>query len=294
MKEEVSYYSSGSKISALLGCPEGFRSGVKYPAIVINHGYSGNKEEYNDMAGELNKNGFVTLQFDSRGCGSTQGVRGRMMCNTEWLEDAECAVTYISSLDFVDQERIGFTGCSMGGAITLYIAALDSRIKCAVAMAPLSDGKEQLEKLWIERKGRGAWESFLNEIEQDMKKVVLHNSSRYVSVPYALCMLRKDEIDFHKARDEDPNLVRDVPLESVRSFLKVKPIEYCQKIDIPIMFIHGDADTIVPMDHSVRMYDLVKCKKEIKIIKGAPHPLPTSDYKEEVFKHAVEWFVQNI
>ncbi len=107
-------------------------------------------------------------------------------------------------------------------------------------------------------------------------------------------MLKQDEIDFHKARDEDPNLVRDVPLESVRSFLKVKPIEYCQKINVPIMFIHGDADTIVPMEHSVRMYNLVRCKKELKIIKGAPHPLPTSDYKEEVFMHAVEWFTHNI
>ncbi len=137
MKEEVTYYSSGSKVSAILGYPEGFKKSGKYPAVVLSHGYSGNKEEYNDMANELNKHGFVTLQFDSRGCGRTQGVKGRMICNTEWLEDAESAVTYISSLECVDQERIGFTGCSMGGAMTVYMAALDSRIKCAVAMAPL-------------------------------------------------------------------------------------------------------------------------------------------------------------
>lgn len=295
MKNKVFFYSAGRRISALLGFPIGYVEKNKYPAVIINHGYSGNKEEYNDMADELNKNGYVTLQFDSRGCGEAQGIFGRMMCSTEWIEDAYSAVTYMTALDIVDSNRIGYTGCSMGGAVTVYMAANDSRLKCAVALAPLSDGEMQLKDAWTDRKGIGAWDEFLYDIKEDGKRLVVKNESKFVSVPYALCMTKQDEIDFHKSRDEDSTLVRDVPLESVRnSLLQFKPMEHCHKISIPVMFIHGNADFIVPLKHSVRMHDVLNSQKELVIIDGAPHPLPMSDYKYEVFGHAIRWFDRHL
>lgn len=295
MKRDVIFYSFGAKISGILGFPVNFNEQLRYPAVVINHGYSGNKEEYDLMAEEFNKHGYITLQFDSRGCGKTEALRGRMMCSTEWMEDARSAVTYICQNNSVNPSRIGFTGCSMGGAVTICMAAGDKRVKCAVAMAPLEDGTQLLEKVWTERKGREEWENFLKEIEADDRRLVKENISKFVSVPYVLCMTKKDEEEFHAARDMDEGLVREVPLESVKnSYLEFKPISCCSKIDIPVMLIHGDKDEIVDTENSKNLYDEIKSKKDFVIIIGAPHPLPVCDQKYEVFEHALRWFDENL
>lgn len=40
-------------------------------------------------------------------------------------------IDYLSSLPFIDPERLGCAGWSMGGALTMYLAAVDKRVKAA-------------------------------------------------------------------------------------------------------------------------------------------------------------------
>jgi fermentation-respiration switch protein FrsA (DUF1100 family) len=40
---------------------------------------------------------------------------------------------------------------------------------------------------------------------------------------------------------------------------------------IPILFIHGDADTIVPLHHSQRLYELAGFPKDLWVVPGAGH-----------------------
>ena len=49
------------------------------------------------------------------------------------------AIDYLSSRGDVDPARIGVTGISGGGAATLWIAAADSRVACAVPISGMSD-----------------------------------------------------------------------------------------------------------------------------------------------------------
>jgi len=53
--------------------------------------------------------------------------------------DNFCAVDYLQTLDFVDPDKIGMTGHSYGGHSTIFTAALEPRIKVAVANGPVSD-----------------------------------------------------------------------------------------------------------------------------------------------------------
>ena len=48
-----------------------------------------------------------------------------------FIHDARRALDYLASRPDVDAERLGVTGCSGGGCITTYIAALDPRVKAA-------------------------------------------------------------------------------------------------------------------------------------------------------------------
>ncbi len=49
------------------------------------------------------------------------------------------AIDYLQTLDFVDPDKIGMTGHSYGGHSTIFTAALEPRIKVAVANGPVSD-----------------------------------------------------------------------------------------------------------------------------------------------------------
>jgi dienelactone hydrolase len=59
--------------------------------------------------------------------------------------DTSRAIDYLQTLDFVDPNRIGMVGHSYGAGGTIHAAALDERIKVAVANGPVSDPKEYHE-----------------------------------------------------------------------------------------------------------------------------------------------------
>jgi len=53
--------------------------------------------------------------------------------------DTSRAIDYLETLRFVDRDRIGMTGHSYGGHSTIFCAAMEPRIKVAVANGPVSD-----------------------------------------------------------------------------------------------------------------------------------------------------------
>ena len=56
--------------------------------------------------------------------------------------DTSRAIDYLETLDFVDAKRIGMMGHSYGGHGTIFAAALDPRIACAVANGPVSEFRQ--------------------------------------------------------------------------------------------------------------------------------------------------------
>ena len=55
------------------------------------------------------------------------------------------------------------------------------------------------------------------------------------------------------------------------SYNDVSPIRYLNKVNIPILFIHGDSDTFTPKEHSVDMYNSYSGIKELYLAKNADH-----------------------
>lgn len=285
------FYSSGNKIAARVRIPEQKNPSELLPAIVINHGYSGDKNEYDPMAEALCGAGYATLQFDSRGCGKSEAEKGRMMCATEWIEDAYNAVSYILTYPCIDPDRVGFTGCSMGGAVTIAAAATDKRVKSAIAISPVSNGLCMLERNWKKFRGEQAYKKYLKELRQDGLDVANGKASKMVSVPYALGMNAEDEKEYLKVRMMDPEMVSMVPLESItNSFVLFKAEVYAKDIEIPFLILHGDADEIVSIEQSKALSEKIKCQKGFVIVKDGPHPLPMSNKAREVFEHTVAWF----
>ena len=98
----------------------------------------GERNEYMDPAGrEILRGGTANHQQFGTQCFLTGEIPIRY-----FLADAMRAVDYLSSLDFVDEDKLGATGISGGGTMTSILMALDERIKAAAPGCWPCSGKE--------------------------------------------------------------------------------------------------------------------------------------------------------
>lgn len=122
-----------------------------FPAVIVMSGHSKtgkSYKNYNEVGQTLALNGYVSLNIDPWGAGerSTQqgefeyhGAKlgaslmdvGESLMGMQ-LTDNIRGVDLLCSLPFVDASKIGATGASGGGNQTMWLAALDERVKAAV------------------------------------------------------------------------------------------------------------------------------------------------------------------
>src|SRR5699024_3356803 len=115
----------------------------KLPTIVMFHGFAALKEMYtDDIAKQFAKNGYVVFLFDNRNFGESDGQPRQEINPWQQIEDYRHVITYATTYDFVDEERIGIWGTSLSGGHTLVVSAIDRRVKCVVSVVPTISGYE--------------------------------------------------------------------------------------------------------------------------------------------------------
>lgn len=131
----------------------------KYPAVLNPHGHwTHGRIEIEPLAripqrcANLAMRGMVAFIYDMIGFNDSQQIPHNAVC-PEWekwnygrfalqLNNSVKAVDFVSSLPYVDADRIGCTGCSGGGTQTYFLAALDQRIKAA---APINMASTRMQ-----------------------------------------------------------------------------------------------------------------------------------------------------
>ena len=112
MKELKIETDAGYAMSAYLFIPENATAETPAPAIVTSHGYLNNKEMTDANYVELARRGFVVLAIDQPDHGNSDNIE---YFNIMAPDGVYQGVLALSRLPFVDVERIGITGHSMGG-----------------------------------------------------------------------------------------------------------------------------------------------------------------------------------
>lgn len=124
------------KIAGLLFLPDNFDESKKYPAIVVTHPGGGVKEQCSSLyAWNLARNGYVALAFDASHQGESEGMPRCLEDPTSRVEDIRSAVDYLTSLKYVDVERIGAMGICAGGGYTINAIQTEFRIKAAAGIS---------------------------------------------------------------------------------------------------------------------------------------------------------------
>ena len=136
-ENKVSYMSEGQKLAGLLYLPADYQKGEKRPAIVFIRPGTGVKEQTAGLYAKLlSKKGFVTLAFDPRGFGESEGLVRLLENPFNIADDAKNGVSYISGLQEVDPRNVFQVGICMGAGYAVYATAFDPRIKALATISP--------------------------------------------------------------------------------------------------------------------------------------------------------------
>ncbi|WP_017237211.1 alpha/beta fold hydrolase [Streptomyces sp. SS] len=107
------------------------------PAVLLGHGFGGSKDDVRAQAEQLARDGYAVLTWSARGFGASTGEIGLNDPDHE-VEDVRKLIDWLANrpevlLDKPGDPRVGVTGASYGGAISLLAAGHDARVD---AIAP--------------------------------------------------------------------------------------------------------------------------------------------------------------
>jgi phosphoribosylformylglycinamidine cyclo-ligase len=139
MERPVTFESEGQQVVGMFHTPDG---SPKAPAVVLCHGFTGNKSEshfvFVKLARSLADAGMATLRFDFRGSGDSEGSFEEMTISGE-IADAMNAVEFLAEQPEVDADRIGVLGLSLGGCVAACVTGRSPLVKATILWAPLHD-----------------------------------------------------------------------------------------------------------------------------------------------------------
>ncbi len=107
------------------------------PAVLLAHGFGGNKDSVDGQARRLAADGFVVLAYSARGFGNSTGSIWLNDPDRE-VADARALVSWLGNRPEVQQDgpddpRVGVAGGSYGGALALSLGGTDRRVDAVAA-----------------------------------------------------------------------------------------------------------------------------------------------------------------
>jgi dienelactone hydrolase len=215
----VSVPYEGTTLPAWFMPAEG-TDGKPAPTVVFFNGLDGTKEVgilYGGVA--LAERGINTLAIDGPGQGEALRLQG-IVSRHDWEVPAGAAYDHVVKRADVDPSKVAIMGISMGGYYAPRAAAMDPRFAACVAWGGHFDYHES----WVRRR---------REIE---------SGGTRVSAPYfhLLWVLGVPDMDAAMNKLEQFRLAG-----------------IAERIACPFLCVHGENDTIVPVDYARRLFAAV-------------------------------------
>jgi len=143
MTQPVKFKNKSWDVAGILQFPADFDKNKKYAAIVCAHPISSCKEQTagNIYGKALSEAGFITLAFDASHQGESGGEPKYLEDPAARVEDFRCAADYLTTLAYVDEEKIGVLGVCGGGGYAANAAMTERRFKAVCTVVGANYGR---------------------------------------------------------------------------------------------------------------------------------------------------------
>ncbi|MDJ0708655.1 MAG: alpha/beta hydrolase [Leptolyngbyaceae cyanobacterium MO_188.B28] len=276
-KNAVSYDSEGAKIAAYLYLPDDYVGGEKRPAIVINPPATGVKEQTIGLYAEkLSQKGFITLAFDPRGFGESEG-HPLLQDPYRIIEDIYNSISFLRTLEAVDVENVFSMGMCAGAGYASHAAAFDSRVKAVAMVSPyLTSASDYLQLMGsptnlranLMPQGAAARQKYFETGEDTMIKMVPETAEEAKTArPIGVGMM---EYYLPGKPGDVPNWRNALSLTSMNSVLSFSAYNFTHLFDtVPVYMVYGDQ--AITADGATKFYDAINGPKEKLVAEGAGH-----------------------
>ncbi len=263
MIEPVIFASDGLKLSGAVHVPGDLRPDERRPAIIMMHGFGANKNGGPEwICRQFASWGYVALRFDYRGCGDSEGERGRVI-PAEEVADACAAVSYMAARPEVDPQAIALAGSSLGGGVAVQAAALDPRVAAVIVENGVANGERLIRSMHTPE----SWAKFLALIdaaaqarERGAKPKMIHRFDIF-EMPKAL------QVNL-TSNDSLMQFTADTAL----AFFAFRPEDFVGRIaPRPLLVMHSATDTVTRAEEAFALVRAAKPPVELHLIDGTTH-----------------------
>ena len=262
--QTVRFASDGLQLSGVVRVPDDVKPGERRPAFIILHGFGGHKNSgsVTEPVAMFDSLGYVTLRFDMRGCGDSDGERGNLIC-LEQVSDTRNALTFLAAHPNVNPERIAVLGSSFGAAVAVYTGGVDERVAAVISASGWGNGETKFRD---QHAGPGAYEKFLGMLEAGRRHRESTGRSlmvpRYeiVPIPPALrANIAAGSIEMFTA--ETAQSMFDFRAEDVIGDIAPRPT----------LLLHSAHDSVTPTQQSIDMFHRAKRPTDLHLFADTDH-----------------------
>ncbi|HEX6340893.1 MAG TPA: alpha/beta fold hydrolase [Umezawaea sp.] len=242
------------------------------PAVLLAHGFGGDKHSVDTDARELAEAGFVVQTYSARGFGRSTGKIGLNAPDAE-VADARALVDRLAArpdvvLDGPGDPRIAVSGASYGGSLSLLLAGTDRRVDALVPVITYNDlAQGLLPNAVSEREVDGttpapggfapggvfksSWGGFLYSMgldpevspEDELRPVAAQRDTDLGSV----CGRFTDEVCRAWTEVATTGTMGE---ETLRLLSTLSPASVTSAVTAPTLLVQGEQDTLFGLDHA--------------------------------------------
>ncbi|MFB4298151.1 alpha/beta fold hydrolase [Actinomadura sp. NTSP31] len=212
----------------------------KAPAIMLGHGFGGDKHGVANEARELARAGYAVLTWTARGFGASTGQIALDSPDYE-VKDTRQLVDWLAKrpevqLDGPGDPRVGMAGESYGGAIALMTAAYDRRVD---AIAPQITWNSLPDVLFPNAAGAGPEKGVFKKLWAG----IFFTSGSFGAgcgrfLPSLCAMYQK------VAEQGGPTP------DAVATLRRSSPASVADRIKVPALLVQGQSDSLFPLDQA--------------------------------------------
>jgi len=274
--KSVTFRNRTWDVAAEMHFPADFDENRKYAAIVCVHPGSSCKGQTAGLyAAKLAEKGFVTIAFDASFQGESGGEPRYIEDPATRVEDVRCAVDYLVTLPYVDEDKIGVLGVCAGGGYAVNTAMTAHRIKAVGTVVGVNIGRSyrsygavaMLENIGKQRtaEARGAEPMITNWIpnsQEEREQAGIEDVDIKQAVDYYRTPRGQNECA--------PNKLRFTSLANVLAFDAFNLVE--ELLTQPIQIVTGDVTgQFGSAQEGKDLFERVRSEKDLFVVEGATH-----------------------